>query len=158
MLKCYLMFWSKIAFYYTKEERKLFFLAKFLIEFLKFQQKVFNLSSNLLSTFNECKRERKSGDESDGRLSVIFQKPLHYQHENLWSGNRLERGWRENLIKLYVFALVLLAVVFAAILLVVSYFCQFSSSFLFSTKLFVFEKENFNEIEFFLFSFFFFSG
>ena len=42
-----------MLFYYTKEERKLFFLKKFLIEFLKFQQKkVFNLSSNLLLTSN----------------------------------------------------------------------------------------------------------
>lgn len=35
--------------------------------------------------------------KGDGMDNAIFQKPLHYQHKNLWSGRRVE-----NLIKLYV--------------------------------------------------------
>lgn len=78
-------------------------------------------------------------------MIAIFQKPLHYQHENLWSGKK-QSVEGENLIKLYVFALVLLvAVVVAGMAL--SHISVNFPTFLFSGKVFRFEKENFNEIE-----------
>lgn len=54
--------------------------------------------------------------------NAIFQKPLHYQHKNLWSGKSVE-----NLIKLYVIFLSCTCYFFPLMLFVVavvSYFCQ----------------------------------
>lgn len=79
------------------------------------------------------------------KWSVIFQKPLHYQHKNLWSGKERRGGWGKfNQTLCFCTCLGCFCCCSSR---VVSYFCQFA--FLFSRKVFAhfFLKENFNEIE-----------
>ena len=128
-----------MLFHYTKEKRKLFFSEKsFWLNFWKFsKKKVFNLSSNLLLTSNgksvRCGWKWRAAERHFSKTTTLsVWKFMEWKASRAWAGER------ENLIKLYVFALVFLAVIFAAIPPVVSYFCQFSSFFLFSAKVFYF--------------------
>jgi hypothetical protein len=66
------------------------------------------------------------GDDGKGGMvedNAIFQKPLHYQHKNLWTGKRVE-----NLIKLYVFCFCALHLVSLSLI----FWCRWR--FLFSGK------------------------
>lgn len=127
-----------------KKRENCFFLKKVFdwISEISAKKKVFNLSSNLLLTSNG-KSVRWGWKWRAAERHFSKTTTLSVWKFMEWKASRAWAGERENLIKLYVFALVFLAVIFAAIPPVVSYFCQFSSFFLFSAKVFYFGPQIF---------------